>query len=162
MSRGGKHNWRDPNTVLVMQDVVDSSEAKVFRAHHRMVRARFKLPAVQVGGDNLVVTILEGLQERLKITTEFWRFIENNHEAVKIGGLEKNLEAIKAARSTFNKEMFPDATIPEGLRELTLRAGEAGSRWWPPLVLEDWHAVCQALCKGVEGAEWETFAPLGC
>ena len=25
----------------------------------------------------------------------------------------------------------------------------------PPLVDEDWHAVRQAICKGVEGADWE-------
>ena len=26
------------------------------------------------------------------------------------------------------------------------------SRWWPPLVDEDWHAACQAIYEGVEGA----------
>ena len=29
------------------------------------------------------------------------------------------------------------------------------SRWRPPLVDEEGHAVCQAIDKGVEGAEWE-------
>ena len=29
------------------------------------------------------------------------------------------------------------------------------SRWRPQLVNEDWHAVCQAFDKGVEGAELE-------
>ena len=30
-----------------------------------------------------------------------------------------------------------------------------GGRWGPPLVDEDWHAVCQAITKDVEGTEWE-------
>ena len=29
----GQHSWGDPNRVLVIQDGVDPSEAKVFRAH---------------------------------------------------------------------------------------------------------------------------------
>ena len=28
-------------------------------------------------------------------------------------------------------------------------------RWGPPLVGADWHAFCQAICKGVEGTTWE-------
>ena len=68
----------------------------------------------------------------------------------------------------FNKEIFPNAFIRKGVGELTLRTGEAGTlhtfintanvgagRWRPPLVDEDWHAVCQAIYKGVEGAAWE-------
>ena len=47
--------------------------------------------------------------------------------------------------------------------ELTLRGGEEGTlRTFrhhqcgvPPLVDEDWHAVCQAMYSDVEGAEWE-------
>ena len=27
----------------------------------------------------------------------------------------------------------------------------------PPVVDEDWHAICQAIHKGVEGSEWETM-----
>ena len=56
----------------------------------------------------------------------------------------------------------------EGAEELTLRRGEEGglrtfidtttegdSRWGPPLVDEDWHAICQAIFKDIEGEEWE-------
>ena len=33
---------------------------------------------------------------------------------------------------------------------------EVGSqRWKPPLVDQDWHAICQAIYIGVEGTEWE-------
>ena len=55
-------------------------------------------------------------------------------------------------------------------KELTLRAEEAGllrtftdttgvgeSGWEPPLVDEDWHAICQAIFQGVEGSERETM-----
>ena len=30
-------------------------------------------------------------------------------------------------------------------------------RWGPPLVKEDWHASCQAIYKGVEGAAQENL-----
>ena len=85
-------------------------------------------------------------------------------EAVKIGDLEKNSEAIKVVRPKFNKEILPGAIIRERVGDLTLRTGRAGmlrtfintirvevGRWGPPVVDEDWHAVCQAICMGVEG-----------
>ena len=62
---------------------------------------------------------------------------------------------------------FPDAMVKEGIDELTLGKEEEGmlrsfvdttavrDRWGPHLVDEDWHAICQAIFKGVEGAEWE-------
>ena len=37
---GGQYDWKDPNRVLVTHDVADPSEAKVFRATPRRVRAR--------------------------------------------------------------------------------------------------------------------------
>ena len=68
-------------------------------------------------------------------------------------------------------EAFPEAAIREGADELTLRADEVGTqwafintnhiefeRWRPPLVDADWHAFCQAICKGIEGEEWEDCA----
>ena len=82
----------------------------------------------QAGGDTEVDTIFEGLQEqnRLKLTDE-QRFIEvDNQEAVKIGELERNSEAIKLARPKFNKAIFQDATIREGVDDLALRTGESG------------------------------------
>ena len=108
-------------------------------------------------------------RSRLKITCELTRFIEvENHEAVKIGDLEKNSEAIKVVKPKYSKEIFQNAAIREGVDELTLREGEGGtlrsfinaatvggSRWRLPLVDEDWHAICQTIHKGVEGAEWE-------
>ena len=27
--------------------------------------------------------------------------------------------------------------------------------WGPPLVDADWSAFCPAICKGIEGSEWE-------
>ena len=29
--------------------------------------------------------------------------------------------------------------------------------WEPPLVDEDWHTVCQAICKGIKGKAWENL-----
>ena len=74
-------------------------------------------------------TNFEGLQElsRLKSTRELGRFIEvDNHEAVRTGDLEKNLEAIKKVGSNFDRELPPGAAVREGVDELTLRRGEEG------------------------------------
>ena len=58
--------------------------------------------------------------------------------------------------------------VRESPDELTLRAEEVNTwkalidvnhvepeRWSPPLVDADWYAFCQALCKGIEGEDWE-------
>ena len=31
----------------------------------------------------------------------------------------------------------------------------AQDRWRPLLFDADWHAFCQAICKGIEGSDWE-------
>ena len=49
----------------------------------------------------------------------------DNHEAVKIGELEKNTEVIKVVRPKF-EAIFAKATIRVGADELTRRAEEAG------------------------------------
>ena len=49
-------------------------------------------------------------------------------EAVQTGNMEKNSEAIKVVRPTFDKVSFPNAVIPEGVDGLTLRTGEEGIR----------------------------------
>ena len=62
------------------------------------------------------------------------------------------------------KEILLGAILRERVGDLTLRTGRAGmlrtfintirvevGRWEPPVVDEDWHAVCQAICMGVEG-----------
>ena len=81
----------------------------------------------------------------------------------------KELGGNQFFRPKFNKEIFPNAFIRKGVANWTLRTGEAGNAahlhqhpqmWEPddggtPLVDEDWHAVCQAIYKGVEGAAWE-------
>ena len=62
---------------------------------------------------------------------------------------------------------FPAAVVREGANEPTLPGEEEGmlrtfidtasvgdSRWERPLVDENWHASCQAIYKGVVGADW--------
>ena len=76
------------------------------------------------------------------------------------------MKASKVVRPKFSKAILPNAVIREEIDKLTLAAGEAGmlrtsidttaegsSRWRPPLVDEDWHAVCQATFVGVKKAE---------
>ena len=96
-------------------------------------------------------------------------FLGRNNEAVKIGDLEKNSEAVKV-QAQVRQRVLPNAVIREGVGALTLREGEEGTqrsftntakvetgRQGPPLVDEDSHTVCQAIYKGVEGAAWETL-----
>ena len=93
---GGQYNWKDPNRVLLKQDSADPSKANVFRAH----------APPQGACENLVLRAETASWTRswkvcrstvrLKIMDELMRFIDvDNHEAVKIGDLEKHSEAIK-------------------------------------------------------------------
>ena len=69
-------------------------------------------------------TIFEGLleQSRLEITNELRRFIEvNNNEAVRIGDLAKNSEAINVARHKLTAVFSPCfQTVRLGNREVCI------------------------------------------
>ena len=95
---------------------------------------------------------VESLQEpsRMKMTEELRRSVMvDNHEAVSLSAVEPNFSAD-----------FPEAAVREGADELTLRRGQEGTRrtfmnkrvednrWGPPLLDEDWHAICAAIFKG--------------
>ena len=91
---------------------------------------------------------------------EVRRFIEvDNHEAVKIGELQKNVEAIKVVRPMFNRMISPtDASSGRGTVAHLHRHSQCGACGWGQQVAdEDWHAICQAICRGIEGAEWENL-----
>ena len=55
--------------------------------------------------------------------------LANNHEAVKIGDLQKTLESHSVVKPQYTADV--------------------------PLVDEDRHAACHAIYKGLEGPEWE-------
>ena len=105
-------NWSDPNRVLVFLDsaypqrgegVADARSATgdVRKSH---VWALKMLAKQQTGGDSPRGQDLRRFcqeQSRMKLTNELRRFIEvDKNEAVKIGDLEKNSEAIKVVRSS--------------------------------------------------------------
>ena len=64
---GGQHDWTNPNRVLAVQDSMNPSEAKVFRAHappngvceNRVCALKF-LAHQQLGGDSPVQVPVEG------------------------------------------------------------------------------------------------------
>ena len=109
-------------------------------------------------------------KSRLKIMVGLRRFIMvDNHVAVKVGDLEKNMKSRTVVKPKFTTD-FPEAVVREGAAQLRLRAEQEGilhtfidttdvgdRRWGPPLVGGDWHAICQAIFQGVEGSEWETM-----
>ena len=48
----------------------------------------------------------------------------------------------------------------EGVRRTFIDTSKVEEqRWGPPLVDADWHALCQAICEGIEGKEWEAMYP---
>ena len=137
-----------------------------------LINALKLLANQQKDGDCPVKMVVQGFQEtsRLKIMDALRSFIiVDNRGAVKVGDLEKNMESrpVVKPKSTTG---FLEAVCREGADELTLRTGQEGmlrtlivtkdvedSRWRPPLVDEDWHAICQAIFQGTEGSEWETM-----
>ena len=90
--------------------------------------------------------------------------------AVDVAALRRGTKSIHVRKPQLS-EAFREASIREGADELlTLTAEESGSlrtfidtkrveleRWGPPLVDADWHAFCQAICRGIEGKEWEAL-----
>ena len=94
-------------------------------------------------------------------------FIEvDNHSALDRGHLKEGARSIVVRRPKF-EEGCPEVSIREGPEELTLTAEEVASkkacinadhiaedRWESTLVDGDWHAFCQAICKGIEGRDW--------
>ena len=73
----------------------------------------------------------------------------DNHEAVKVVDVEKNMESKEVVKPKFTTD-FPEAVVREGADGLTLRADEEGAlrtlidtanvgdkRWEPPLVDEN-------------------------
>ena len=117
-------------------------------------------------------TVVQGLQEGspLRILDGLRKFIMvYNHEAVKVGELQKNVEYRRVVTPKFTTDS-PEAVVREGADELTMRADEESAlhtlidttnlpdkRWGPPLVDEEWHGTCRAILQGVEGAHWETM-----
>ena len=91
----------------------------------------------------------------------------DNHEAV--SGEELGGDQGGQVKPKFNKEVYQNAAVREGWtrqrfkkvklahRSFNNTASVGASRWGPPLVDEDWHAMCPAICKGVEGAQWENL-----
>ena len=154
----------------MVQIGVNANEAKVFKAHaaplalcDNRINALKLLANQQKDGDS-PIQIVTGLHERSRrgIMDGLRRFSEaNNHSAVDVGHLRRGTKSIPVKKTKFSKA-FPEATIREGADELTLRAEEVGmqwafintehiefERWRPPLVDADWHAFCQAICKGI-------------
>ena len=74
---------------------------------------------------NLVTGFLE--KSRKGTMDGLRKFIEvDNHEAVKVGGLHRDIKSFKVVRPKFTTD-FPGAVIREGAGEVTLRAHGKGA-----------------------------------
>ena len=104
-------NWKAPNRVLVIQDSTDRREAKVFRAHaapngvcDNLINALRLLANHQKDGDNPVNMDVQGFlkKSRFKIVDGLRRRIMvDNHEAVRVGDLGKNMESGKVVKPKY-------------------------------------------------------------
>ena len=106
---------------------------------------------------------------RLKMMDEFRGFIKvDSHEAVNIGDLvEKNrwrsllsspslakiVEKRRSAKEWKNWR-FEEMRNVDCAPSSTPRMWETMD-WRPPLVDEDWHAICPAIYKGIAGEAWK-------
>ena len=98
-------------------------------------------------------------------------FVEvDNHSAVDGGWACVAAPCPVQVKKPQFSEAFQEAAIREGADELTLPAEEVGTqrafinrkhfeleRWGPPLGDAHRHAICPAICKGIEGDEWEAL-----
>ena len=92
-------------------------------------------------------------REKLTIMHGLRRFIMvDNHEAVKVGDLGKNMES-SVAKPKFTTE-FPEALVREAAEELTSRAQKNGSHHsW----MRTGTPSARLFSRCVEGAEWKTM-----
>ena len=175
---GGQHEWRAPTRILVVQIGVDADRAKVFTAHtapmglcDTLINALKLLAKQQKDGDNPRQSILTGLHERSRRGSLdglgcFTR--ADNRSAVDVGHLREGTRPLHVQKKPNVSEAHPEAAIRDGADEVKLRADELETlrafistdhikfeRWGPPLTDADWHALCQAIYKGIEGQEWE-------
>ena len=134
---GEKYEWRALNRLLVVQTGVSASQAKVFKAHaepqglcKNLINALKLLANQQKDGDSPIQSIVTGLCERSRtgIMEGLRNFIKvENHSALDVGHLEEGIRPFEVRRLKF-KEGCAEASIREGLKELTLRAEEVGSQ----------------------------------
>ena len=120
---GEKHDWKQPNRLLVVQTGESIDQANVFKAHAvpqglcaNLISALKLLANQQEDKDNLIQNIVTNLGEgnRKGLTEGLREFTKiDNERALEVGYL------------TF--------TVRESSDELTLRAEEE-ERWGPPLV----------------------------
>ena len=118
-----------------------------------MISALNFLAKQQKDGNIPVKMVVQGLQGKFgseKMDGLRKCIAVDNHEAVKVGDVEKNMESKEVVKPKFTTD-FPE--VREGADVLTLRA-DGSHRLW---MRTDWHAICQAIYKGVEGAELETM-----
>ena len=171
---GNQYKWRNPDSIMVIQDGTNRREAKAFRAHappHGVcdnLDYEIKLLASQYQCDVSPVRVLvKGLQERsrLKMMEGLRKFIMmDNHEAIRTGDLENAQESY-----------VPEAVVRDGADEVTLQREEEGmprtfvnttkvgdTGLGPPLVDEDWHATLSSHLprrrRGKNGRLWTISA----
>ena len=116
---GGQKNWKAPNSLCDTRQ-----HGPPHGVCGSLISALKLLANQQKYGDSPVKMVVQSYQERIRliIMDGLLRFIMvENHEAVKVGDLQKNMESKKVVRPKFTTH-FQDAVIREGADELTLRA----------------------------------------
>ena len=149
--RGQKEHC--PADVTEKYDLPETNT--VFRVHvaphgvcDNLINALQLLANQQTGGDSPIEMPVVKMMEKLR------RFITDTHEAVEVGDVETTMELRPVVKPKFTAA--DELTLrrkEEGMLRTSIdTTNEGDNRWAPPLVDEDWYAICQAIFKGVEGA----------
>ena len=101
---GEKYDWKEPNSVLVVQTGETVNQAKVFKPHAasqglcvNLINALTLLENQQEDGDGLVQNIVANLGEvgRKEIAECLRNFIQvDNHRALEVGHLREGLKVL--------------------------------------------------------------------
>ena len=174
---GEKHDWKQPDRLLVVQTSENVNQAKVFNAHavpqglcENLFIALKLLANQQEDGDGFMQNIVTNLGEesRKGLTEGLRNFIQvDNHRALEVGYRNKGMgnflrTNVKRIRRLprgdgHGKPRRIDASgRGSGYVEVIhqCRPRRRGQRWSSPLVDHDWYAFCQTLYKGIEGEDW--------
>ena len=101
------------------------SSVKLRECYNNLANGLKLLANQQQGGDSLVEVLVVELQgrSRFKMMDGLRRIMVDNHEAVKVGDLEKTQESRPVEKPKFTTD-FHDPLVREGADELTLREGK--------------------------------------
>ena len=114
---GEKHDWKQPNRLLVVQTIDGTDHAKVFKAHavpqglcENLINALKLLANQQEDGDGLLQNIVKdlGKESRKGLTDGSREFLKNDNERVlEVGYLDQGMGTFKVRTKAESSRRMP-------------------------------------------------------